>query len=328
MPTTPRVTSQFDATSTAQEVIEGLDVDLTGQRFLVTGGYSGIGLETSRALARAGAAVVVAGRDLHLAGEVATELRGLGPGRSEPMEVNLARGESVDAAVDHLGVMALTGVICNAGVMACPLRRTDEGWEWHMAVNVLGHVRLVWRLLPALRRGDGPRRAVFLSSTAHHLEGFSATDPHWYERDYNKWRAYGQSKTADSLAAVAMQHSGLVPGLDAFAVHPGGILTDLQRHLSRAEMVRLGWVDEDGEPVNDDFKTPEQGAATSVWAATDPALYGAGGRYLADCAEAEPAPEDGRRTGVKDYAVDPLSAEALWEWCQRSLEINPKAPQT
>lgn len=319
-----RITSKFDATSAADEVVA--DHDLTGQRFLVTGGYSGIGLETSRALARAGASVVVAGRDLHRAGEVATELRGLGPGRSEPLEVNLARGESVDEAVANLGVVALTGVICNAGVMACPLRRTDEGWEWHMAVNVLGHVRLVWRLLPALRRGDGPRRAIFLSSTAHHLQDFSPSDPHWYDRDYDKWLAYGQSKTADSLAAVAMQHSSLVPGMDTFAVHPGGILTPLQRHLTRQEMVRLGWVDEDGEPANDSFKTPQQGAATSVWAATDPALYGAGGRYLEDCAEAEPAPDDGRRTGVKDYAIDPLSAEALWEWCQRTLEINPEAP--
>lgn len=322
------ITSKFDATSTADEVVEGLDLDLTGQRFLVTGGYSGIGLETSRALARAGAAVIVAGRDLHRAGEVATELRGLGPGRSEPLEVNLARGESVDEAVRNLGIVAVTGVICNAGVMACPLRRTDEGWEWHMAVNVLGHVRLLWRLIPALRMAEGPRRAVLLTSTAHHLADWSSADPHWYDRDYDKWLAYGQSKTADSLAAVAMQHSGLVAGLDAFAVHPGGILTGLQRHLTRQEMVRLGWVDEEGEPASDSFKTPQQGAATSVWAATDPDLYGLGGRYLEDCAEAAPAPEDGRRTGVKDHAIDPLSSEALWEWCQRELETNPAAPPT
>ncbi len=327
-PAIERITSQFDATSTAEEVV--VDRDLTGQRFLVTGGYSGIGLETSRALANAGAAVIVAGRDLHRAGEVATELRGLGPGRSEALEVNLARGDSVDEAVRKLGVVAVTGVICNAGVMACPLRRTDEGWEWHMAVNVLGHVRLLWRLIPALRMAEGPRRAVLLTSTAHHLSDWDTGDPHWYDRDYDKWLAYGQSKTADSLAAVAMQHAGLVAGLDAFAVHPGGILTELQRHLPRQEMVRLGWVDEDGEPANDSFKTPEQGAATSVWAATDPALYGAGGRYLEDCAEAAPAPEDGThipRTGVKDYALDTLSAEALWEWCQSELEINPEAPQ-
>ena len=301
------------------------DHDLTGQRFLVTGGYAGLGLETSRALATAGAAVVVAGRDLHRAGEVATELRGLGPGDSEPLEVDLSHGASVDEAVANLGPTALAGVICNAGVMACPLRRNDDGWEWHMAVNVLGHVRLVWRLLPALRRAEGPRRVVFLSSTAHHLADWDASDPHWYERDYDRWRAYGQSKTADSLAAVALQRSGLVGGLDAFVVHPGSILTDLQRHLPRREMMQRGWVDEEGEPADDSFKTPEQGAATQVWAAVDPALTGSGGRYLEDCAEAEPAPPDGPRTGVREYAVDPVAADALWSWCQRELELDPTA---
>lgn len=319
-----RITSEFDRDTTADEVVA--DLDLTGHRYLVTGGYSGIGLETSRALARAGADVVVAGRDLHRAGEVALELRGLGAGGSEPLELNLARGEAVDEAVDNLGRTALTGLICNAGVMACPLRRSDEGWEWHMAVNVLGHVRLAWRLLPSLRLADAAPRIVFLSSTAHHLAPFTTADPHWYDRDYDKWRAYGQSKTADSLAAVAFQHAGLLPGLDTFAVHPGGILTPLQRHLTRAEMVGFGWIDEDGELANDHFKTPAQGASTTVWAATAPGLRGAGGRYLEDCAEAVPAPEDGTRVGVKDWAVDPVAAEALWDWCRQSLDLDPVAP--
>lgn len=314
--------SSFDRDSTAAEVVA--DLDLSGRRYLVTGGYAGLGLETSRALARAGARVVVAGRDLRRAGEVATELRGLGPYGSEPLEVNLARGESVDAAVEHLGPTALDGVICNAGVMACPLRRTDEGWEWQMAVNVLGHARLLWRLLPALRRAEGTRRVVLLSSTAHHLSDWDAGDPHWYDRDYDKWLAYGQSKTADSLLAVALQHSGLVDRLDAFAVHPGGILTDLQRHLPRAEMQRLGWVDEDGEPIGPGFKTPEQGAATQTWAATAPALTGRGGRYLEDCGEAATATEEThRRSGVKPYAVDQYAADALWSWCERELQLDP-----
>lgn len=318
---TTRITSDFDRDSTATEVVA--DLDLTGRRYLVTGGYSGIGLETSRALAGAGASVVVAGRDLHRAGAVALELRGLGADRCEPLELDLARGAGVDEAVDHLGPVGLDGIICNAGVMACPLRRTDEGWEWHMAVNVLGHVRLVVRLLPTLHRVDEAPRVVFLSSSAHHLAPFSASDPHWYERDYDKWRAYGQSKTADSLAAVALQATGLVPGLDAFAVHPGGILTPLQRHLTRTEMVGLGWVDEDGQPVDERFKTPEQGAATTVWAATAPALRGAGGRYLEDCAEAVPAHDDRPGVGVRDHARDPVAAEAMWEWALRSLELDP-----
>ncbi len=321
---TQRITSAFDRDSTAAEVVA--DLDLTGHRYLVTGGYSGIGLETSRALAGAGASVVVAGRDLHRAGEVALELRGDGSPGSEPLELDLARGDAVDEAVQNLGEVALDGVICNAGVMACPLRRTDEGWEWQMAVNVLGHVRLVWRLLGALHRAERAPRVVFLSSSGHHLAPFSASDPHWYDRDYDKWRAYGQSKTADSLAAVGLQAAGLVPGLDAFAVHPGGILTPLQRHLTDQEMIAFGWIDEDGEPANDNFKTPEQGAATTVWAATAPGLRGAGGRYLEDCAEAEPAQEGRRGVGVREYAIDPDEAATMWAWCERSLELDPTAP--
>jgi NAD(P)-dependent dehydrogenase (short-subunit alcohol dehydrogenase family) len=317
------LTSAFDRSSTAAEVVA--DLDLTGQRFLVTGGYAGLGLETSRALAGAGANVVVAGRDLRRAGEAATELRGLGPGTSEPLEFDLARGESIDGAVARLGRTSVNGVICNAGVMACPLRRTDEGWEWHVAVNVLGHARLLWRLIPALRLAEGPRRAVLLSSTAHHLSPWEPDDPYWRERDYDKWLAYGQSKTADSLLAVGLQQTGLVGGLDAFAVHPGGILTDLQRHLPRREMVAMGWVDEDGQPAHDGFKTVEAGASTQTWAATDPALTGLGGRYLEDCAEAEPAPDDGRRVGVKDWAIDTAAGVSLWEWALREQKLDPNA---
>lgn len=315
------LSTPYDRTTTADEVVA--DLDLTGQRFLVTGGYAGIGLETCRALARVGASVVVAGRDGRRAGEVAAELRSLGPGRSEPLELDLSRGESIDDAVEHLGPTTVQAVIANAGVMACPLRRTDEGWEWHVAVNVLGHVRLVWRLLPALRLADERPRVVMLSSTAHHLSPWRAEDPHWRDRDYDKWAAYGQSKTADSLFAVALQTSGVVRGLDAFAVHPGGILTDLQRHLPRAEMVAMGWVDEDGEPARDGFKTPQQGAATQVWAATAPSLTDRGGTYLEDCGVASPAPEDGRRRGVRQWALDPTEAATLWSWCASEMELEP-----
>ena len=209
---TQRLTSEHDATTTAGEVVAGRD--LRGQRFLVTGGYAGLGLETCRALATAGADVVVAGRDLTRAGEAAVELRGLGPGAAEPLEVDLSDPTSVDAAVDGLGHTALRAVVANAGVMACPLRRTARGWEWQLAVNVLGHAQLVWRLLPALARNEGRSRVVMLSSSAHHISPFDADDPHFRERVYDPWRAYGQSKTADSLFAVALQSSGLVDGLD------------------------------------------------------------------------------------------------------------------
>lgn len=315
-----RLTGPYDAGATADEVVGGRD--LRGHRYLVTGGYAGLGLETSRALATANADVVVAGRDLTRAGEAAVELRGLGDGDAEPLELDLSDPESIDAAVEGLGHTALRAVIANAGVMACPLQRTSQGWEWQLAVNVLGHVRLVWRLVPALRNNEGPTRVVMLSSSGHHISPFVSDDPHFRDRPYDKWRAYGQSKSADSLFAIAMHAADVVDGLDCFAVHPGGILTGLQRHLDRDEQVGLGWVDDAGRPVSDSFKTPTQGAATQVWAATDPALDDHGGRYLEDCAEAVPADGAGRLRGVKDWAVDPDAAGELWSFCERELGID------
>lgn len=316
---TDLLTSPYDARSTAADVVA--EHDLTGRRYLVTGGYAGLGLAACRALAAAGADLVVAGRDLTRAGGAAVDLRGLGPGTTEPLELDLADQASVDTAAERLGDTALAGIVANAGVMACPLRRTAEGWEWQLAVNVLGHVRLIWRLLPALARSEGWTRVVMLSSAAHHIAPLDVDDPHFHERGYDKWRAYGQSKTADSLFAVALQQAGLVEGLDSFAVHPGGILTDLQRHLPREEQVELGWVDEDGELVADGFRTTEQGAATQVWAATDPSLVGQGGRYLEDCAEA--APSTGRFRGVRDWAVDPAVAQELWRLCAAAHGFAP-----
>lgn len=317
---TDRVTSPFGARTTAEEVLAGHD--MRGQRFLVTGGYSGLGLETCRVLAAANADVVVAGRDLTRAGEAAVALRGLGAGDVEPMEVDLCDPASIDRAAEGLGHTALRAIVANAGVMATPLQRTAQGWEWQLAINLLGHARLVWRLLPALRHNEGRSRVVMLSSSAHQLSPFHADDPHFRERPYDKWHAYGQSKTADSLFAVAMQATDLVDGLDCFAVHPGGILTPLQRHLTDDEQVALGFFDEEGTP-NAAFKTVPQGASTQVWAATDPALDELGGRYLEDCAEAAPYDPEQRRGGVREWAVDPSAAEQVWRFCERELELTP-----
>ncbi len=314
-----RITAAQGHRPTADAVLEGQD--LSGQRFLVTGGYSGIGLETCRSLARAHANVVVAGRDLRRAGEVASELRGLGGGTAEPLEVDLADRASIDASLAAFGPRGLQGIVANAGVMACPHQRTADGWEWQLGVNVLGHARLVWGLLPNLLEATSPPRVVMLSSSAHKLSPFVAEDPHYRDRSYDKWEAYGQSKTGDSLLAVALQASGAVPHLDAFAVHPGGILTPLQRHLPHAEMVAMGWIDEDGQPTSDAFKTPEQGAATQTWAATAPELHGRGGRYLEDCGEALPATPKDRYSGVAEHAVDLHAAELLWRFCERELEV-------
>jgi NAD(P)-dependent dehydrogenase (short-subunit alcohol dehydrogenase family) len=315
----PLVTSAFGARTTADEVLAGRD--LRGQRFLVTGGYAGLGMETCRALATAGAHVIVAGRDLYRAGAAAVELRGLGAGDVEPLELDLSDQDAITDAVARLGDVAIHAIIANAGVMACPLRRSDQGWEWQLAVNVLGHARLTWLLVPALRRAEGPTRLVMLSSTGHHLSPFIADDPHFRDRSYDKWQAYGQSKTADSLFAVAFQRAALVEGLDAFAVHPGGIMTSLQRHLPHDEMVAMGWIDDSGASTHPAFKTPMQGASTQVWAATAPELQDAGGRYLEDCAEAVPAVQGVYGVGVKPYAVDAEAASELWGWCERELRL-------
>ena len=194
--------------------------------------------------------------------------------------------------------------------MACPLQRVGPGWESQLATNHLGHYALTNLLRPALAHGA---RVVALSSTGHKLSAFRFEDPQ-FETGYDKWQAYGQAKTANSLFAVHLDALGRDAGVRACAVHPGGIMTELQRHLPREEMVASGWMDAEGN-VDARFKTPEQGAATSVWAATSPQLAGLGGVYLEDCDVAEPTVPGSpaaRVRGVDAHAVDPADAERLW----------------
>jgi len=182
---------------------------------------------------------------------------------------------------------------------------------------------LLW---PALVDAGGAR-VVALSSTGHKLSDIRWDDPQ-FTTGYDKWKAYGQAKTADSLFAVQLDVLGEPFGVRAFAVHPGGIMTELQRHLPRAEMIAAGWMDADGT-VNERFKTPEQGAATSVWAATSPSLAGRGGVYCEDCDIAEitrPDAADARIRGVNDYAVDPDSAARLWALSARLTGVNAFQP--
>ena len=172
-------------------------------------------------------------------------------------------------------------LIDNAGIMACPEERVGPGWERQFATNHLGHFALVNRLAPALAGGA---RVVSVSSRGHHFSPIRWDDVHFERSDYEKWQAYGQSKTANVLFAVHLDALARDRGVRAFALHPGGILTPLQRHLPREEMVGMGWIDENGNPGPDAarFKTPEQGAATETWAATGPQLAGLGGVYLED----------------------------------------------
>ncbi len=270
MPSPQRpIGSGFGAATTAGEVLGG--VDLTGRVAVVTGGYSGIGLETTRALAQAGAGVVVPARRPDVAAEAVAGIGGV-----EVDELDLADLASVATFAERfLGSgRPLDLVIDSAGIMACPETRVGPGWEAQFATNHLGHFALVNRLWPAITKGGG--RVVSVSSLGHRRSAIRWDDVQ-FEHGYDKWLAYGQSKTANVLFAVQLDTLGEREGVGAFAVHPGGIFTPLQRHLSTEEMVALGWIDEAGHAVGRGFKTPEQGASTTVWAATSPQLEGLSG---------------------------------------------------
>ncbi|ADJ43948.1 short-chain dehydrogenase/reductase SDR [Amycolatopsis mediterranei S699] len=307
-----KIGSGFGAGTTAAEVVAG--IDLTGKLAIVTGGYSGIGLETTRALAAAGAHVVVPARRRATAEEA---LRGFE--NVELGELDLADLESVRTFAERFAASGrgIDLFIGSAGIMALPETRVGPGWEAQFATNHLGHFALVNRLWAAFRPGA---RVVSVSSRGHHY-GPVCFDDLDFERGYDKWLAYGQAKTANVLFAVHLDKLAREQGVRAFALHPGRILTDLVRHLDRQELVDAGMVDESGQ-VTGGAKTPEQGAATQVWAATSPQLDGLGGVYLEDCDIAEPAPADGTRTGVKDYAIDPALAERLWTVSAELTGVN------
>ncbi len=292
--------SGFDAHSTADDVLAG--IDLSGVTALATGGSSGLGLETTRALARAGAHVVVPARRPDAAREALRDVPA-----AEVRELDLADLGSVRAFCDRFleSGRRLDVVINCAGVMACPETRVGPGWEAQFATNHLGHFALVNLLRPALTPGA---RVVAVSSAAHFLSDIRWDDPH-FRRGYDRWLAYAQSKTANALFAT---HLDVLGGVRAFSVHPGSILTPLQRHIPRDEWLANGWITPDGQPPAG-FKTPAQGAATAVWAATSPLLEGHGGAYCQDCDIAEPTDSDDMLVGgVKPWATDRGAAARLW----------------
>jgi NAD(P)-dependent dehydrogenase (short-subunit alcohol dehydrogenase family) len=302
------IASGFGYRTTAAEAVEG--IDLSGKLAIVTGGYSGLGLETVKALAGARAHVVVPARRRAQAEEMLAGIESV-----EVDELDLSDLDSVRAfAARFLGSgRSIDILINNAAVMACPEARVGPGWESQFATNHLGHYTLANLLWPALA-ADGGARVIALTSTGHKITPMRFDD--WnFERDpYDKWVAYGQAKTADSLFAVRLDELGQGAGVRAFAVHPGGIFTPLQRHLDKEEMIASGWMDADGNP-DERFKTPEQGASTSVWAATAPQLDGMGGVYCENCDIAEPTDPDSpmaRYQGVNAHAVDRGDAERLW----------------
>jgi NAD(P)-dependent dehydrogenase (short-subunit alcohol dehydrogenase family) len=303
--------SSFGASSTAAEVIQG--IDLTGKTAIVTGGYSGIGVETVRAFRSAGAKVFAPARDMAKARANLADMPDVALATMDlldPVSIG-AFAEWFLRASDTLHIL-----VNNAGVMATPLVRDARGYESQFAANHLGHFQLTCRVWPALVRANGAR-VVALSSFAHRRAGIDFHDPNFERHAYDPWIAYGQSKTANALFAVALDSIGQHRGVRAFAVHPGGIATDLIRHMSKAEIDASEIFDVSGEPIIDpqnNKKTPQQGAATSVWCATSPLLEGLGGVYCADCeiARALPSDDSTELHGVRPRAIDPVAAGRLW----------------
>ncbi|MBV9047575.1 MAG: SDR family NAD(P)-dependent oxidoreductase [Solirubrobacterales bacterium] len=318
MPTaTPqhKIGSGFGARSTAREALQG--IDLTGKLAIVTGGYSGLGFETTRALAGAGAQVVVPARRRAMAEQALAGVDGV-----EVDELDLADLASVRAFVERFlaSGRSVEIVINNAAIFACPETRVGPGWEVQFATNHLGHYALVNLLWPAIAH-DGTR--VVSVSSAGHRRSPIRWDDVMFERGYDKWEAYGQTKTANALFAVELDSLGEKAGVRTFAVHPGGIRTPLQRHLTTEEMVSAGWIDEQGNLIDPSFKTPEQGAATQVWAATSPQLQRMGGVYCEDCDIAEVVPADETTSsGVREYAINPDHAARLWALSAELTGIN------
>jgi NAD(P)-dependent dehydrogenase (short-subunit alcohol dehydrogenase family) len=300
------VVTPFSAQSTAADVIEG--IDLSGRRAVVTGGASGIGIETARALAGAGAEVTLAVRNRAAGERTAADIAEstwAKPVLVAPLD--LADTESVAAFVAGWDG-PLDILVSNAGIMASPEMRTPRGWEMQFATNHLGHFALATGLHGALAAA-GAARVVSVSSSAHLRSPVVFDDIHFLRREYEPWAAYGQSKTANVLFAVEATRRWAADGITVNALMPGGIRTALQRYVSDEELDRMRA--QSGAPAAQ-WKTPEQGAATSVLVAASPLLAGVSGRYFEDCNEAA-LNVPGTRRGVAAYALDPEAARQLWE---------------
>ena len=309
------IKTRFGATTTAEEVAIGMD--LNGVRAVVTGAASGIGIPTARALAAVGAEVTLAVRDTHAGKAVANEIHRL-TGKIKPlvMPLDLASRMAIANFVDAWsGPLHL--LINNAGLVTSHLERTAEGWELQFATNHLGHFALAVGLHHALIRGAAERngsRIVSLSSTAHMRSGIDFDDLHFERRPYDPQIAYAQSKTANSLFAVEATRRWQVDGIVANTVNPGGVKTGLQRNFSLKQKESLDAAEAAGTFK---YKTPEQGAATTLVAAVAPEFAHTGGHYLDDCREAYAVTDDALLAqhphGVKKWALDSTIAARLWQ---------------
>ena len=313
--------SEFGFESTADDVLEGKD--LSGRTALVTGGYSGLGQETARAMAAKGAHIILSGRDatkLSAAADAIAEQTGA---TVDTLKCDLASLDSIRKAAaeanDRFEKIDL--LINNAGVMACDQAKTADGFEMQFGTNHVGHFLLTNLLVPLLEKGERPR-IVNLSSRGHHIAPVDFDDPNFESRDYDKWVSYGQSKTANVLFAVGLEKRLSDKGIHAYSLHPGGIMTNLGRHMSDQDMADLMErirknAEERGE-TPEPFKTIPQGAATTCWAATAEELEGNGGLYCENCHVAD---QDDESTGggVRSYAIDPDKADRLWSMSEEMV---------
>jgi NAD(P)-dependent dehydrogenase (short-subunit alcohol dehydrogenase family) len=305
---------QFGATSTTDDVLAG--ADLRGKRILVTGVSAGLGVETARALAAHGAWVVGAARDLDKAQRATETVRAdaANGGGLDLVELDLASLASVRACADALVAAGkpFDIVIANAGVMACPKGTTADGFETQFGTNHLGHFVLVNRIASLIKNGG---RLVNLSSSGHRRADVDLDDPNFEHTPYEEFVAYGRSKTANVLFAVEFDRRHKAGGVRATAVHPGGIQTELGRHMTQEVLAQLIANIQASQPPGAPpftFKTVPQGSATSVWAAVVAPADAVGAQFCEDCHVAEVADDPNSRSGVRSYALDGEHAKALW----------------
>ena len=311
--------NSFGHHSTSDDVLQG--IDLSGKRALVTGGASGIGAETVRALAAKGAEVIIAARNKEHANKVKADVITLtGNEKIEFLFLELASLAKIKASADEFlsRFDSLDLLFNNAGIMACSLDQTEDGFEMQFGSNHIGHFYFTNLIMQALIKA-APSRVISLSSLGHLTSPVVFEDIHYENRPYEKWEVYGQAKTANALFAVGLNKRFAVKGVEAFAVHPGVIATRLGRHMTKEDFDRIL---SENPPSKDNgegkatggMKSDEQGAATSCYAATAPELSGHGGAYLENCHIAEQVPDDSTiRGGIRQFACDPIVAEKLWD---------------